>query len=543
MKRLLFWLILVLFIALASWWVLYFPYDPRKLYRAIPSNAIFVSEHKQLAERWRSIAGNPVVLGVLNSFGVEQKKVADVVSDPVIGNLVDRFGSRDTVVAYVPSLGNSGAPAWVLGSWAGGNAQYLRSRFLTGMLQDLKPARTDRGRRIWIYDTGKSPSDPKLSIALADGLLLGCLSSEPDGVSYLVDRIEGGGPLLGELAETIGKTGQEDNCLDSGWLIGRSGSAGFIPSKVRWALTSCWENYLAGWVKGKLAMPEAGPLAETVDLKELKHILGNAPATFAILPYAYVESLVSNPNSPAYLKVIARAIRQGIPDKGCFFACLLSSEYSGRILGLRVPAVVAGVKMRDGEKPLDLVIETLDKLNAKYGWALIPGHEGDDQQVVVIQSTRSDVYGSLKAEERVAFTARDGWLIFSSNMASLKKLMAGAAQDAERNTAEANAGWARGIGDRPAVAYASMNMEATGKALKDALAVYSLVLMVQNSGEDAASQRKTLDAAKGMINSVAALREGKFWLSRTADETKLEFRLGGRNMNAVSLQNKQPANK
>jgi hypothetical protein len=47
-------------------------------------------------------------------------------------DIIEEAEYRDTVIAYVPSLGRSGGPAWVLSSWVGGGGQILRLALTCG---------------------------------------------------------------------------------------------------------------------------------------------------------------------------------------------------------------------------------------------------------------------------------------------------------------------------------------------------------------------------------------------------------------------------
>jgi len=94
LKRLFFWLILLTFSWLTIWWIFYFPFSREKLYRAIPQNALFVSEHADLAARWKSIARNPLTLCVLATAGFKQKNLGEAVIEH--GGGIKR---RDTRIA------------------------------------------------------------------------------------------------------------------------------------------------------------------------------------------------------------------------------------------------------------------------------------------------------------------------------------------------------------------------------------------------------------------------------------------------------------
>jgi len=99
----------------------------------------------------------------------------------------------------------------------------------------------------------------------------------------------------------------------------------------------------------------------------------------------------------------------------------------------------------------------------------------------------------MKSEERAAFAVMDGWLMFASNMASLRKVMQEETEQGSNRVADVK--WESGMAARQSTAYAWVDLAATSKAAKDVIAVATLVTMVQgrNGG---AEQRKVLNTAK-----------------------------------------------
>ena len=70
MKRLLFWFLLVVFVAVCAWYSFHFTCRTDTLYRAIPIEARFITEHQRLGERWRTLATNAVLRAIVRSAGV-----------------------------------------------------------------------------------------------------------------------------------------------------------------------------------------------------------------------------------------------------------------------------------------------------------------------------------------------------------------------------------------------------------------------------------------------------------------------------------------
>jgi hypothetical protein len=544
MKRPFFWLILIVFAALFVWWVLYLPYDPKRMYSAIPSNATIVTQHDRLAERWKGLATNTLILKALGTCGVKTNDINEIVEDRVTNDMIGRFASKRTLIAYVPSLGESGPPAWVLASWAGGNSQLLRWGLLSSLLCDFD-AVPFRGQKIWTMKPGTNSCGVYLSMAVSEGMLLGCWSPDPRGVGHLVDNLERsqpggwrevsfkylldrarkGGPEPSELQQMIEST-PDKACPDRAWVLGLDLGKMIGKSTLRLGVTSFEANSLSGWLRGTVAAPAyTNKPLDTAATQGLAQVLGDVPSAFAILPSEYAELAVST--CPRYVKTIARTLKNEMAENSPIVLALLNPNYSGRLLGVKVPTVVMGVRMKESDRSLDLVVAALDKLNAKYGWAVIPNRiEVDGHPLMVIESTQWGIYNSMKSEERAAFAAMDGWLVFSSNMASLKKLVQ--AQAARGINDMPVTAWEHGLTTKPATAYAWADLAATSKSAKDVIAMISLVTLVQNTGEDATEQRKALAEAKAIADAVAALKTASLWVNAAGNEMELSFRFGER---------------
>jgi len=78
----LFWLVALLFAGLTVWWTLHVPYAPEQVWKAIPAEAVFVSEHRDLAARWDAFSHNPFTRSLLTTVGLTPPVLQDLSSDP-----------------------------------------------------------------------------------------------------------------------------------------------------------------------------------------------------------------------------------------------------------------------------------------------------------------------------------------------------------------------------------------------------------------------------------------------------------------------------
>ncbi|MBM4142076.1 MAG: DsbA family protein [Lentisphaerae bacterium] len=517
-RRLLFWAVLALFIALTAWWCVYFPFDRARLYRAVPREAVFVSEHERLAERWKEFAGNPLTAAVLAAAGVNAAESAALASDPAVADAVRRFAARDTVVGYAPKLGGTGKPAWVISSWLGARGQILRWWSRWGLVEgaEMRRMRLGGGRTAWVLETGRPE---KLALAVVEGLLLGCYSEDAESLRILVDRIESGGSLKTVLQERL-EEGGDDGCLDRGWFAAYVNQGGErVPYAFRYTLDAHDSGGSQGRLVGRLGRVVPPPAADLGSgAEEAARLIGTDPDLLVMAPCGYVKSLLAMPGAGAAGAAAAEGLGGVVADDAPVFVAMLGDELSGRILGLRVPTVLACARVADeaaGEKALR---EAMDRLNGRYGWSLLPRQiDTAGVRATVLDTGRGGVYGSMAPGERMAYAVRDGWLVLASNADVLVRLLGGGNKGGGT--------WAAAAGEHGAAAYAWADLESAGRATRNALAVYSLALIAQGSAGNEAA-RANLERIREWIAAAAPLKTCSIWLGSSGSDTDLRFRLG-----------------
>ncbi|MEI6149223.1 MAG: hypothetical protein WCS01_09030, partial [bacterium] len=190
-RKFLFWLLLSVFLVLGFWWISFVPYRPGAVFSAIPEGATFVSSHRNLAGELSSVTSHPAARAILMSAGIREEQWSNLASNRETRAWIQRLASKETVLAYVPSLGFQRKPAWIFASWIGGESQSLQWKLRLFNISGLRPVRVDLGRTIWMAHAGFLQPGEHLSLALTEGMVLGCVSSDPAGVRWLLETSDG----------------------------------------------------------------------------------------------------------------------------------------------------------------------------------------------------------------------------------------------------------------------------------------------------------------------------------------------------------------
>jgi len=110
-----------------------------KLRQAIPSRAIFISEHQHLAKRWKTLTTNPLAPSLLKAFGASEHDAASILRDSGIQNLLNRLATRNTLFAYIPATPEMyDSDAWIFATWVGRQDPLLRFGFYDKYFPDLQ---------------------------------------------------------------------------------------------------------------------------------------------------------------------------------------------------------------------------------------------------------------------------------------------------------------------------------------------------------------------------------------------------------------------
>ena len=288
------------------------------------------------------------------------------------------------------------------------------------------------------------------------------------------------------------------------------------------------------------AFPRLPPLTRA-SVTNLERTLGDSPQAVCVMPTSSLRAFLPTFGPAAWIGAVTGLLESSELGSGSSqaFVALLGDSYSGRIKsmfsvatnspvrGLKVPTLIVGVRVEgDAGKAQAAILSALDRLNAANRWGLIPHPVAlNDETVTVLDDTVNSIYGKLALEERVAYVLHGGWLFLCSNEATLAKLLAEAAGRSGRGQEEEGRTWAAGIETHPAVMYAWVDLDASGKTLKDALAAYSLMLLVKDAGGSLRT-RQNLSEARAWFETFRPLKTCQLWCVPARDGTSIAFQVG-----------------
>lgn len=222
-----------LFALLCALWCFWHPRRMDALFSAIPFEATAVSYHVSLASEWKSLSRNEAFRRILERAGVPDAH--EIVEDPGIYQTVFWLTGRDTVMGYVPYARGRGAfdDAYLAAaSHVGWKAKFMELLWRVKWIPGLgRMESTPSGTRYMRFDdlVDSQGRELLLGLDIVDGMLLATLSTNPETVRLLANRV---------------MIGVRDEYLAAAYLDGRPWNADF--RGVRHALWAADPRILNG---------------------------------------------------------------------------------------------------------------------------------------------------------------------------------------------------------------------------------------------------------------------------------------------------------
>ncbi len=484
-KRLLIFILSILFFLGLCWWIFHFPFRASSLYRCIPADAVWVSRHADFNTLVPALARNQSIRHAALSLGLDAEDLHPESGLPEeIRVWLDRLAPHMVVAGY-RHHDKSKSSNLMLCSWLGGEAIRFRYLLMFSKSRSFVPMSPHHGTRIWHVRMNDGSPGWYLSIALVDGMLLASYSTDPYGVRDMLNAWGG---------------------LATRWNQAHTGAYEELKGIPR-------EN--AAWFDAP-SMTEGFMELETIDKRLLE--LSYRPRTAKEAPSfgTSVAPLLAGPDGrsamglvvadPWLLNLVEPHLPAAFKPEALAALCggsaervalsLHDGEFSGRIKGFKVPAAVLAFQSAafTSREPSDIIQEFLDRLNAEYQLGLIQQPlQVADQRIFVIESSGDNFYASMPMAERVAIAVWKNWLLLSSNPGSLSKLLM------EGNLVQESSA----LSDPR---FAVINLRRIGTSARAVLGAYTLKLMFDSS-EGAPRQRKLVSEAQSWVNIIEKLGE------------------------------------
>lgn len=522
MKRrpLIFWLLLFSSAVAIVWWALYVPRDPRALLRAIPAQASWLTVHEDLADRWDSIAANPLLASVADALGLDTEEWQEQVAGEDTRNFLNRIAQDEIALAYVPEMRMTGRPAWVFSAWLGGRSQ--RFRWTLNSIKDptLRRAASRNGWNVWVWTPKGMKNGSRITFALVEGLLVGCIAADTLVIEDVLACYDRHLPSLA--SEAIEENNPTVDWKDRGWV--RLPSLKGWGPRIHYSLDFQPHGALAGTVYLPGAPTTMAPAPALNSLDDVSNLLREHPAAALVLDRALARSWIEG----AFTNLIGREIAGLLrgDDSGAVAMALVGGPYSGRFMAVRLPGLLASFTTENPSRAAQNMSAIFDRLNAVTPWGLVPQPiTVGTQRVFAIESTGRSPYTALESKERIAYAPLQQSLLFSSNLETLTKLL----RDAQQTPAAEPGRFARGLQrmrDKHALGYLWIDLEEGAKLLRLAVTAWSLKLLVENPTGSQPTRQK-LNEAKAWIDALAPQKTLQMWVRPSQDLLEYEFRLGG----------------
>ncbi|MGQ9661753.1 MAG: hypothetical protein ACUVWX_05350 [Kiritimatiellia bacterium] len=520
-RRVFFLLLFFAFLAGIFWWCLILPFSPKHLYRAVPVDAVWIGQHTSLAAHWPTISRNPLVRLLLKNLGFSESQIEKMLTGHNLAWLINTLATRETLIGYSPNTVGPGLPGFFVVTWVGRRARLIEAGFYRSLLKDFTRVELGGGRRGWVQTTKPSCPLRYLSLAVHDGILLVCLSDVPDGVVGLLQRALSSrtlaAPLRNELAHRTSRRPLATTSPDRGWL--RLSGTPDCPELLSYFLDLEAERHISGTILADATCSRFDCDLPLLDANAIPtNLLRDTPDVVIVVPASLLLHLARKlPPSWSLVAEILECMCLASENTSPAFIALEGGDFSGRILGLRVPSLILGLRSMSGLQLEKFVGDQLDRLNAKYKLGLIPKPEA---RLLVLEGTRRGIYSSLGPDERCAVASSGGWLFLATNAGMSRKLL-----DESHNSVSAEKlWWQPQTLPKNAWGHVAVRVPQTTENLANALAVYSLALLLRNSNQDQQAM-KTAENIQAWLTRLKGVEILRLSLQTCDDNTlRIDFR-------------------
>jgi hypothetical protein len=480
----------------SAWWCTFVPYAPSHMLRPIPHDAVFLSVHRDVLDRWDGVVSNDLVRRAVESAGPELDYREGALA---VQGYLRRLGVGDVAAAYLPASAFRDEPTWIAVGWLGGRSQISRWSLQLGGDPSLEKLNLPYGRNAWIIQM-PAFGDSSLGIAFVEGMVIAVLSRDRGAIAGMVDCFDGLRPRI--LHALTSETEQ--------WVMsGPGGDRGWIRSVPSAGWLFEIEAFESARIhvhlrrKGALNLPAASGSAAAAS--ELSAWFDGIPRAFCFAHPILLKAMNEGAGGSPILSLI-QPIGQAAGNDSIYFVGT-GGEYGGRVSGLRVPALFACVPLWDGIEPESVAGSVLQRISERTGLDLwFRPDEILGMPVSIIESEDSSSYGRLAESEKSACFRLGRWLIFCSSREALQRLAERQAWAGGEKSEPATRGIlsAEAMGSEECVAAGWAELVPAMKSLRNLLAVSELSQQGDPDGRDRAMRLYRI--ARGVSEALEAYR-------------------------------------
>lgn len=427
--------VVALAVLLCLWWVWHVPYRPERVFSAIPAEANIILVQSNLVAQWQGLVRNPMLVQALKAGGVPDKALDNLATNTVITDWGNKLAYDQSVIAFMPALGPQHQPAVVFASWIGSRSRLLRWEAPWLASRDFKPVRLEgSGDTVYQVRTDLDRQGLRLSLALAEGLVLGCLSADPLGVRSVMETAE---ERPGR--RSLASTGNPDSVRRTllpvasplwGWVDLKGQRTAFTLELTDTALKA----ELAAYCNTAPAVA-----MRTVPGIKFSQALTEATSDLLVLgPLTWVQALAPRESPTLWMQALGQlADNTEAPPNALAFAAVLNQDYNGRlrgplgstlrafVKGVKTPTLLAGIQIGNEAVSRERIQQLLTRINSQYqvNLSAAPSEDSGSPRITLIQDSGHSFYGMFEPEERIAYATAEGWLILASNATVLRKLL------------------------------------------------------------------------------------------------------------------------
>ena len=511
-------------------WILYFPFRPALVLRAVPPEAVLATWHTRPAGRLDALLKSAPAALILAAADIPATNAAAALASPGVQSLVKRLGGTGAALAYAPCFGGRGEPALVLGAWVGGMTTHLmRAGLLDRSFAGYAVHRIGHDR-VWIGFFPELPFGMRyVSFGVYEGVLAGCASSDPFAAVALLAALRRHGALPDLVSPWVDRPGRlradhgtapdlframlpsggggpaictgdfrlkDDGALGGTLLLEERGAPALLPAVPGWTGIGA---------EDRDALDVLLPLPADVPAVLAATTVKRGMAAAAGLPPRLRERLL-----------LAPLAGLAAPGAACQ-AWLSGGIHSGRVMRMKVPSAGFAMQVPAGTGVETVAAQVADAINSVYGAGLIAIPDRQDRRIYTLQPVNDiGLFGFLKAEERPAVAIADGWMMVVTNVEVLRRLLGSVAGRPPRPATEPG-------GPERLWLFGSSRLPEAGEAASNALAGYALLRLMQTGRAerlDSPAVRRVLVAMDGL--GEVSLRtgqraDGRFLVTWTMD--------------------------